>query len=62
MIMHFAIFACLLATAVAFAPVGRVSKMSGLKMADFSKEVGAQVPLGFFDPLGLLKNADQVRA
>ena len=27
----------------------------------FENEVGAQPPLGFFDPLGLLKDADQNR-
>ena len=30
-----------------------------LSMADFSKEVGAQMPLGFFDPLGLMADADE---
>ena len=29
-----------------------------LSMTDFSKEVGAQLPLGFFDPLGLMTDAD----
>jgi len=33
---------------------------SGLEMA-FKNAIGAQMPLGFFDPLGLLKNADQER-
>ena len=47
-------------SATAFAPAGRAAK-SSLKMLDFSKEVGAQPPLGFWDPLGLLKNADQER-
>ena len=28
---------------------------------DYSKAVGAQPPLGFWDPLGLLKDADQER-
>jgi hypothetical protein len=27
----------------------------------FEKEIGVQAPLGFWDPLGLLKNADQER-
>ncbi len=54
-----AILASLLATASAFAPVGRVARASSLKMADFSKEIGAQAPLGYWDPLGLLKDADQ---
>ena len=54
-----AILASLLATASAFAPMGHVARTSSLKMADFSKEIGAQVPLGYWDPLGLLKDADQ---
>ena len=59
--MQFAILAtiALLVSATAFVPVARVARTSSLQMADFSKEIGAQVPLGFFDPLGLLKDADQ---
>jgi len=30
-------------------------------MSKFDKEVGALPPLGYFDPLGLLKDADQTR-
>ena len=46
----------------AFMPtVSRMSSKSSLKMSDFTKEVGAQAPLGFFDPLGLLKEADEAR-
>ncbi len=30
-------------------------------MADFRSEIGAQAPLGFWDPLGLLADADQAR-
>ena len=30
-------------------------------MADFKNAIGALPPLGFFDPLGLLKEADQAR-
>ena len=51
--------ACLLGVA-AFAPVSRVARSSSLKM-DFSNEIGAQAPLGFWDPLGLLADADQER-
>eukprot|EP00607_Mallomonas_marina_P001058 CAMPEP_0182427624 /NCGR_PEP_ID=MMETSP1167-20130531/18921_1 /TAXON_ID=2988 /ORGANISM="Mallomonas Sp, Strain CCMP3275" /LENGTH=202 /DNA_ID=CAMNT_0024609989 /DNA_START=56 /DNA_END=664 /DNA_ORIENTATION=+ len=46
--------------ASAFAPSGRMASSSALKMG-FESEIGAQPPLGFFDPLGLLKNADQER-
>ena len=44
----------------AFAPVGRVATSSGLKMG-FENEIGVQPPLGFWGPLGLLKDADQAR-
>jgi hypothetical protein len=47
-------------SASAFAPMGRVARSSAIKM-DFSGEIGAQAPLGFWDPLGLLANADQER-
>ena len=40
--------------------MGRVARSSAIKM-DFSSEIGAQAPLGFWDPLGLLANADQAR-
>ena len=40
--------------------MGRVARSSAIKM-DFSGEIGAQAPLGFWDPLGLLANADQER-
>ncbi len=46
--------------ASAFAPISKVSSSSALKMG-FQNELGAQPPLGFWDPLGLLKNADQAR-
>lgn len=38
----------------------RKAPSAALKM-DFSAELGAQAPLGFWDPLGLLKKADQAR-
>jgi len=48
--------------ASAFAPVSkRVPATSSLKMSDFKKEIGVQAPLGLWDPLGLLKGADQAR-
>ena len=43
--------------ASAFAPV-RSARSSALKMS-FESEIGAQPPLGFWDPLGLLNDADQ---
>ena len=45
--------------ASAFSSVGgRSSRSSALKMG-FEKALGAQPPLGFFDPFGYLKDADQ---
>lgn len=46
--------------ASAFQPAGRMATSSALKMS-FENAIGAQAPLGFWDPLGLLKDADQER-
>ena len=54
----FVIASCLVG-ASAFAPSSNSRATTSLQMADFSKEIGAQVPLGFFDPLGFMKDADQ---
>jgi hypothetical protein len=53
------VLASLIAVA-AFTPARVASRSSALKMG-FESEIGAQAPLGFFDPLGLLKDADQER-
>ena len=53
------ILATLLTSAAAFAPY-QVAKTSTTLNA-FEGEVGVQAPLGFFDPLGLLDDADQER-
>mmetsp|Transcript_47749 Transcript_47749/g.57812 ORF Transcript_47749/g.57812 Transcript_47749/m.57812 type:complete len:204 (-) Transcript_47749:108-719(-) len=58
--MKYLLAAALASTAAAFAPSGLNVRSSALKMA-FESEVGAQPPLGFFDPLGLLNDADQER-
>lgn len=50
----------LLLAVSAFAPSARVARSSAVKMA-FEDAIGAQAPLGFWDPLGLLKDADQAR-
>eukprot|EP00571_Detonula_confervacea_P010693 CAMPEP_0172309578 /NCGR_PEP_ID=MMETSP1058-20130122/10204_1 /TAXON_ID=83371 /ORGANISM="Detonula confervacea, Strain CCMP 353" /LENGTH=203 /DNA_ID=CAMNT_0013022233 /DNA_START=22 /DNA_END=633 /DNA_ORIENTATION=- len=57
--MKSVIFAAAIASAAAFAPaqVGKVST----SLSAFEAELGAQAPLGFFDPLGLLDDADQAR-
>mmetsp|Transcript_15098 Transcript_15098/g.32948 ORF Transcript_15098/g.32948 Transcript_15098/m.32948 type:complete len:201 (+) Transcript_15098:74-676(+) len=46
--------------ASAFAPAGKVATTSALRMG-FEDAIGAQAPLGFWDPLGLLADADQER-
>eukprot|EP00579_Thalassiosira_antarctica_P009295 CAMPEP_0201882202 /NCGR_PEP_ID=MMETSP0902-20130614/13513_1 /ASSEMBLY_ACC=CAM_ASM_000551 /TAXON_ID=420261 /ORGANISM="Thalassiosira antarctica, Strain CCMP982" /LENGTH=204 /DNA_ID=CAMNT_0048410623 /DNA_START=35 /DNA_END=649 /DNA_ORIENTATION=+ len=57
--MKLAVLATLAASAAAFAPAstGKVSTT----LAAFEGELGVQAPLGFFDPLGLLDEADQER-
>ncbi|KAL3790402.1 hypothetical protein HJC23_013576 [Cyclotella cryptica] len=57
--MKSAIFASLIAGAAAFAPAQTGKATTSL--AAFENELGAQPPLGFFDPLGLLDGADQER-
>jgi Chlorophyll A-B binding protein len=60
--MKSVIVASLIAGAAAFAPVSQPtsSSSSALKMA-FQDELGAQPPIGFFDPLGLLADGDQAK-
>lgn len=48
------------AAPVKAAPVKKVKAVSA-SVGAFESELGAQAPLGFFDPLGLLDNADQAR-
>ena len=57
--MKTAIIASLIASAAAFAPAKTASKTSALKA--FEDELGAQPPLGFFDPFGQLSGEDQDR-
>jgi hypothetical protein len=49
-----------LVSAFAFAPMGRVAKSSVMKM-QFEDAIGAQPPLGFWDPLKLLEDVDEER-
>lgn len=58
--MKSVVFASLVATAAAFAPAQHASSSTSLKMA-FESELGAQEPLGFFDPLGLVADGDQAK-
>lgn len=51
---------CISLVAVAFSPSTRHGSLVSLKMS-FANELGAQPPLGFWDPLGLLKKADEAR-
>merc|ERR1711994_833777 len=57
--MKMGIAATLAASAAAFAP-SKVAQTSTALNA-FESELGVQPPLGFFDPLGLLDDADQER-
>jgi len=57
--MKLAILAALFGSAAAFAPA-QTGKAS-IALNAFESELGAQPPLGFFDPLGLLDEAGQVR-
>jgi len=70
--MKVAVLATIAGSAAAFAPTNVAQTSSALsataaqieffgivETVDFSKEVGVQPPLGFFDPLGLLSEGDQ---
>jgi hypothetical protein len=58
--MQFLVILASLVSAAAFSPAKVSTRSSALKMG-FESELGAQAPLGFWDPLGLLKYADQAR-
>ena len=56
--MKSVIIASLIASAAAFAPAS--SKVaSTTSLSAFEDELGAQAPLGFFDPLGMVADGDQ---
>jgi len=57
--MKLAVLAALAGSAAAFAPAPVAQTSSTAISADFSKEVGAQMPLGMWDPLGLVAGAEQ---
>ena len=57
--MKSVIFAAAIASAAAFAPAQTGKATTALNA--FETELGAQAPLGFYDPLGLLDDADQDR-
>uniref|UniRef100_A0A7S1D646 Uncharacterized protein n=1 Tax=Cyclophora tenuis TaxID=216820 RepID=A0A7S1D646_CYCTE len=55
--MKLTVLATLIAAATAFAPAKQAAKSTAVKA--FEDELGAQPPLGFFDPLGLVADGDQ---
>merc|ERR1712087_568411 len=55
--MKTAVFASIIATAAAFAPAKQAATSTAVKA--FEDELGAQPPLGFFDPLDLVADGDQ---
>lgn len=57
--MKCAVLACLVACAAAFAPA--TTKPSSTALKAFEDALGAQPPLGFFDPLGLVSDGDQAK-
>ena len=58
--MKLAVLAALAGSAAAFAPAPISTKTSHTALsADFSKEIGAQMPLGMWDPLGLVDGVEQ---
>jgi hypothetical protein len=59
--MKLAILASLLASAAAFAPASQKASTSALSAAPFENELGAQDPIGYIDPLGLVENGDQAK-
>jgi len=55
--MKSAIFASLIAATAAFAPAKQ--GMTTTELSAFEDALGAQQPLGYFDPLGLVEDGDQ---
>lgn len=58
--MHLLVLLSSFTGAAAFVSVSRGSTTSAMKMS-YENALGAQPPLGFWDPLGLLKEADEAR-
>jgi hypothetical protein len=57
--MKSVIIASVIASAVAFAPAQHSARTSVATNMGFDSELGAQAPLGFFDPLGMVSDGDQ---
>ena len=58
--MKSAVIATLIASAAAFAPAKQAAKSTAF-FSEFEDALGAQPPLGLWDPMGMLSNADQDR-
>ena len=58
--MKLAVIASLVASTAAFAPSANKASRTALN-ADFASDIGALQPLGFWDPLGLVSDGDQVK-
>jgi len=59
--MKLAVFASLLAGAAAFAPAQKQRTTSVATHMSFENEVGVTPPIGFYDPLGLVKDGDEAK-
>ena len=57
--MKFVLAASLVATAAAFAPASHKASTTSLAASPYAEELGAQIPLGFFDPLDVCGDIDQ---
>jgi len=57
--MKLAVLAALAGSTAAFSPSHLTQSSTTALNADLSGEVGAQAPLGFFDPLGLVADGDK---
>ena len=55
--MKFCLLVTLIASATAFAPAKNAARTTSLSA--YENEVGAQAPLGFFDPFGVVDDVDQ---
>merc|ERR1719293_593293 len=57
--MKLAILASIVASAAAFAPAQNTARTSVATNMAFEEELGAQPPLGFYDPLGIVADGDE---
>jgi len=54
--MKLAILATILGSAAAFAPTQEARTVTALQASEFQDKIGAVAPLGYFDPLGYIKD------